>query len=103
MPKCDMNKYNTENDYEIEGLEQDTANLLGAVKRVRNVLDDDSKVLERLRSQFTEADSIVDKARVGVKMIVDDPTPIGVMKIALCVFVCLCVLYYGGRFIVRHI
>ena len=55
--------------------------------------------LGELSTSISTSDSVMHKARVYVSSITDDPTFFGVCKIAMCVFMLLTILYFGGKLI----
>jgi len=92
---------NKGNELAIEELESKSAKILFMTKRVDESLRTDAENLRAFHSTMDNGNSMMQKGVFAIKSITDDPSAMGVMKIALTVFTILCVLYFGGKIILR--
>ena len=82
----------------MDQLADSTTSLLESTRRIHTSLKDQNTRLHAMVQNSMDADDGMSSSRRFVKDIVDDPTAVGVCKIAIIVFTTLCVLYFGGKF-----
>lgn len=92
---------NAGNEMLVDSLGDKSSKLLNIAKGIRESFKNDEEQLISLSTSMDKSANLVSKAKGLVTNIVDDPTPVGVMKIASLVFTSLCVLYFGGKLIYR--
>lgn len=94
---------NAGNEMLIDSLGDKSSTLLNLAKGIRSTLDEDDAQLIALNNTMDRGSDFVSKAKGMVSNIVDDPSAIGVMKIATTVFTSLCAVYFGGKIIFKFL
>ncbi|EAX89591.1 hypothetical protein TVAG_485650 [Trichomonas vaginalis G3] len=87
----------------MDQLVDSTTRLLDHTKNLRNHIRSDVERLDIALDSGYQANDFMEQGKNFVKAIADDPTGIGVMKIALVTFFSLCILYFGGKMIFKLI
>ena len=93
-----MNQANT---MAIDSIADSTTLLLEHTKRLHSNLHDQNERISGMLDNGDEANNGMSSGLKFVKSVVDDPSGIGIMKIALLVFTTLCVLYFGGKLVFK--
>jgi hypothetical protein len=91
------------NEQMIDALGDKTQRLLELTHTVHRSLRDDRRQLDPLDMSMDTSPVVVANGRALVAGIVDDPTYFGVGKIAICVFILLCVILMLLKFVLRPI
>ncbi|EAX89015.1 hypothetical protein TVAG_499310 [Trichomonas vaginalis G3] len=81
----------------MDQLVDSTTRLLDHTKNLHSHIRSDKERLDIALESGFRANDVMGQGRNFIKAISDDPTGIGIMKIALVTFVSLCVLYFGGK------
>lgn len=81
----------------LDDLADSTDRLLQHTKTLHGQIRSDVERLDNVLYTGSNANDMMGKGRQFVKSITDDPTGIGIMKIALVTFTILCTLYFGGK------
>lgn len=81
----------------LDDLADSTDRLLQHTKTLHGQIRSDVERLDSVLYTGSNANDMMAKGRQFVKSITDDPTGIGIMKIALVTFTILCTLYFGGK------
>lgn len=83
----------------LDDLADSTDRLLQHTRALHGQIRSDVERLDDVLYTGGNANDMMAKGRAFVKSITDDPTGIGIMKIALVTFITLCTLYFGGKLI----
>ena len=82
----------------MDQLADSTTSLLESTKRIHSNLKDQNMRINAMVLNSMDADDGMSKGRKLAKDIIDDPTGVGICKIAMIVFITLCVVYFGGKY-----
>lgn len=88
---------NQANNMALDSIADSTTALLEHTKRLHSNLHDQNDRISSMLDNGDEANNGMSNGMKFVKSIVDDPSGIGIMKIAMIVFVTLCVIYFGSK------
>lgn len=87
------------NNQMLGELQSKTEQWKGMAMKMKAMFTEDLDQLEALSVNMETGGNMITKSRRLVSSIVDDPTYLGVFKIAMFVFISLCILYFGPKFI----
>lgn len=97
----EIDTINNGNEIMLDSLKDQTSRLLGVTKSLDVSLQEDNKELDSLRTKLFRGTDLSSKSRSLLHSITEDPSYFGVFKIAMLVFICLCLLYFGGKLICK--
>lgn len=77
------------------------AQINGLAKSMRWALADDRNNVDRLTDMMTQSDSYMSQGMRYVSSVTEDPTAMGVFRIAMLVFTALTTTYFGAKGLFR--
>ena len=89
------------NNQMLGELQSKTEQWKGMAMKMKAMFTEDLDQLEALSANMETGGNMISKSRHLISSIVDDPTYLGVFKIAMLVFVSLCILYFGPKIIYK--
>lgn len=97
-PEDDMEDRNNEM---LGTLQEKTEQWKNMALKMKSMFTDDLAELTTLTANMETSGTLISKSRRYVASITEDPTYIGVFKIAMVVFISLCLLYFGPKCIYK--
>lgn len=91
----------TGNQEYYEEIEKKTEQMKAAASMLNSQLDQDSLIVKGAYDTILNGSSMMNKGLLFVRNITNDPTGLGIMKIAFLVFTVLCVMYFGGKLVFK--
>ena len=101
--RANIDILNEGNNMMYDEIAYKTERMLDIARNMNNKLDEDAMILRNTDDSLSQGDIMMNKGVRFVKDITDDPTGLGIMKIAMLVFFTLCSLYFGGKIIFKII
>jgi hypothetical protein len=87
----------------LDDLDLKTQQLLIASRGVQDVFRDDDAARKSLSASVDRGYDVRNVSRSLLNSVTNEPTYFGVFKIAMLVFWTLCIIYFPGKFIYRHL